>query len=148
MKIRKFKKEDAKRVAYIIHKAIFEVNSKHYSKRICKNLWKGNTPAKLIEKSKIRDMFVIEKDKVILGTASLSSNLVRTVFVNPRYHGKGVGRKLMNHIEIVAKKKGLKKLQFHSSLNAEGFYKKLGYKKIRKEYHKEFGRSILMQKKL
>jgi GNAT superfamily N-acetyltransferase len=150
MKIRKFQKEDAKKVAYIIHKAIFEVLSKDYPKRVCQNLCKGNTPSKLIEKSKIRnrDIFVLEEGNKVLGTGSLSGNMVRTVFVNPRYHGKGVGRKLMNHIEKVAKKKGLKTLQFHSSLTAEGFYKKLGYKKIRKEYHKEFGRGILMKKKL
>ena len=47
-------------------------------------------------------------------------------------HKKGVGRKLIEKIEKTAKKRKIKKLIVHSTPYAEEFYKRCGYKRIKK----------------
>ena len=98
---------------------------------------------------KRRDIYVIVDGDRILGTASLENNNVFSVFVNTTYHGKGIGQRLMEHIERVAKNRGIDRLKLPSSLTAVGFYRKLGYKKIKKVFNKSTkGYEIIMEKKL
>ncbi len=58
--------------------------------------------------------------------------MLRTMFVHPKYHKKGVGKKLVRKIESVARKKGLKKLKTDSTPYAEPFYRKCGFRKVKK----------------
>jgi GNAT superfamily N-acetyltransferase len=148
MKVRKFQNKDARKLSYLIKRALNEVNIKDYPKKVIVYLSKQNAPSKLIEKSKRRDIYVIVDGDRILGTAGLENNNVFSVFVNPAYHGKGVGQKLMGYIERVAKKRGIDRLKLPSSLTAVSFYEKLGYKKIKKVFNKSTGYAIIMEKKL
>ena len=132
----------------MIRKNLLEVNSKDYPKSAIQFLIKIHSPKQLIEKSKEKNIYVlVEKDKII-GTVSLKGDWVLTVFVNPDVHGRGLGRKLMEYIENVAKKRKITKLTLPSSITAEKFYKKLGYKKIERKKHKECGVVILMTKRI
>jgi len=54
------------------------------------------------------------------------------MFVNPKHHKKGIGRKLIENIEEIAKSKGRRKLKVGSTIFAEKFYQKLGYKRKKK----------------
>jgi GNAT superfamily N-acetyltransferase len=148
MRIRKFRKEDAQKVSNLIRKALVEVNSKDYSRKIITNLCKIYSPKGLMDITKKRDIYVAVEGDKILGTASLQGDAIYGVFVNPRYHGKGIGTKLMNYVEKVAKRRGLKSVGLPASLTAYGFYKKLGYKKFREEVTEKAGRVIIMKKKL
>ena len=130
MKIRKFQDKDARKLSYLIKRALNEVNIKDYPKSVIVRLSKYNTPSKLIERSRGRDVYVVVDGDRILGTAGLENNYVFSVFVDPTYHGKGIGQMLMTHIERAAGKRGMDKLTLASSLTAVGFYEKLGYKKV------------------
>ncbi|MBW2981995.1 GNAT family N-acetyltransferase [Candidatus Woesearchaeota archaeon] len=132
MKIRKFRKQDAKKVEYLIKQAQLITLKGFYPKKILDFFCKRNTVSKIIEKSKEIDLFVGVEDDKILGISGLKENQVRKFYVNPRYQGKGVGRKLMDNLEKIAKKRKIKKLISHSTLYAEGFYKKLGFKRIKR----------------
>ncbi|MFH1420366.1 MAG: GNAT family N-acetyltransferase [Candidatus Aenigmatarchaeota archaeon] len=149
MQIRKFKKGDEIKVSNIIRRCLREVNSKDYHKKVITNLCKFFTPSQIIKNSKNRTIFVaIENDKLV-GTASLKGDKVFTVFVNSDMHGKGIGSKLMDKIEDLAKKKGYKTIKVPASLTAFEFYKKRGYKKIKIVHSKEHGdTTIEMKKKL
>jgi len=48
--------------------------------------------------------------------------------------GKGIGRALMQFAENLARDRGYKKITMHARKNATGFYEKLGYKKVGKEF--------------
>jgi N-acetylglutamate synthase-like GNAT family acetyltransferase len=151
IKIRKFKKEDAKKVDYLIKQAQLITLKDYYPKRIIEWFCKRNTPSKIIAKSKQIELFVAVEEDKILGINGLKENQVRKFYVNPKYQRKGVGRKLMENIENLAKKRKIKKLIVHSSLYAEGFYKKMGFKRIKKittsKNNIKFD-EILMEKKL
>jgi predicted N-acetyltransferase YhbS len=146
--IRKLKKEDAKKVSNIIRKCLREVNSKDYPKKAITSLCNFFTPSLIIRNLKDRTIFVaVENDKVI-GTASLKDDTVFTVFVNPNIHGKGIGSKLMDKVESLAKKNGYKIIKVPSALTSFEFYKKRGYKKIKVVHSKDHGDTIEMEKKL
>lgn len=95
-------------------------------------------------------MLVYEEGGKILGTAniSLEEKYIGSVFVNPDYHKRGIGTQLMNAIENYARDHCLKKVYVHSSLNAQEFYKKRGFKKIKRVFNPNVGLTIKMRKKL
>jgi len=151
MKIRKFRKQDAKKTYYLIKKAHLINLKSFYPKKIIDFFCRRNTPSKIIEKSKEIDLFVAVENNKILGINGLKQNQVRKFYVNPRYQKKGVGKKLMKNVENIARKRKINKLIVHSSLYADGFYKKMGFKRIKRittnKNNIKFD-EILMEKKL
>jgi GNAT superfamily N-acetyltransferase len=148
IEIREFRREDAGKVSCLIRKTLIEVNSKDYPQDVIRFLCENYSPQRIIEKSSNRQIYVAVDDGRILGTASLKDDIALGLFVNPEFHGKGIGTKLMSHIEVAARKRGYKSIRLPSSITAYEFYKKLGYKKVRDEYSREFGKAIIMGKSL
>ena len=105
-------------------------------------------PSKIRDKIKKRLFYIALIGKKIVGTISLEENTIYTLFVNPDYHNKGIGRKLMNFIEKVALEKGHKTVELPSSITAHKFYKKLGYKDVKKIKPEGYGHMFIMKKKL
>ncbi len=137
MKIRKAKPSDAKEISRLRIKTLTEVNIRtnpdYYSKKQVKDLIEQNTPKRISKKMKERDMFCITDKSKILGVIDLKKNEIGGLFVRGDYIKQGIGRKLIKFIEDYAKKKGIKKTVLYSSIYAENFYKRLGYKLIHKK---------------
>ncbi|MBL7148144.1 MAG: GNAT family N-acetyltransferase [Nanoarchaeota archaeon] len=148
MKVRKFRKEDARKLYFLIRKNLLEVNIKDYPKKIIQNLVEEHKPKKLIKQSRKRDMYVLTHNNLVLGTASIENDGIFTVFVHLEYHGKGIGKRVMNYVENIMRKRAIKKVKVPSSITALGFYKKFGYRKVKKVNDKKFGKYIIMCKKL
>lgn len=132
MKLRKFKKEDTKKVCYLIRRNMKEILPNFYPKDVVDFLYNHETPKKFLKRGKNRIYIVAVKGKRIIGIAGLEENDVKSFFVNPSFHKKGIGKLLINEIEKIAKSRNLKKLIVNSSFNAQGFYEKCGFKKVRK----------------
>jgi GNAT superfamily N-acetyltransferase len=148
MIIRKVKKEDAGEVSNIIRRCLREVNSKDYTKKVVSSLCDFFTPALIIKNMGDRTIYVaVENDKII-GTASLKGDKVFTVFVNPDYHGRGVGSKLMDKVEELAKENRYRIVKVPSGLSSVEFYKHRGYKEIKRIHSKDHGDTIEMEKRL
>lgn len=148
IEIREFKDQDALEASDLIRKTLSEENSKFYPVSVIKFMVNEFTPRFLVELSKEREFFVaIEKSK-ILGTITLIKDYIGTVFVNPDYHGKGIGTKLMEAIENLAKERKIEELRLNSSINAVDFYEKLCYKKGEQSQSEEYGVTYEMRKAL
>jgi N-acetylglutamate synthase-like GNAT family acetyltransferase len=133
MKIRNFKKSDAKRCSEIIYSCVDL--SKKTTKSDKDHLKKIYTPlktAKLLEKS---DFFVVENNKKVIGMGRLQNNKIATIYFDPKFHKKGGGRLIMGKLEALAKKRKLRKIWLESLLQSIGFYEKLGFKKVKRLYH-------------
>lgn len=79
-------------------------------------------------------LYVIKEDKII-GYALLDKKdrflEVELICVGPEGRAmKGVGKKLMETAETIAKEYGLPEIQLDAQIKAEGFYKKLEYTNI------------------
>lgn len=55
---------------------------------------------------------------------------VRAVYVHPEVHGRGVGAAVLARLEAEAGRRGLDELVCWSSLNANGFYDRAGYRRV------------------
>lgn len=131
MIIRKFKDTDAKDICKIIKRNDLEVTSKYYPKKVI-DFWTSKiNPLDIIEKSKTRACFVATLKKKVVGYISLEDNEIKKLFVNPGHHKLGMGKELINHIIEFSEEKNLKNLIVKSTIYAESFYKKFGFKKIR-----------------
>lgn len=132
MKIRELKSSDARRASYLIRKTIRECLPGYYSEEVIEALSRTNTPKSLLKRAESRQYFVAEENNVLAGIMGLQGNEVKTSFVNPRFQGRGVGSKLLEKVESLAKQRGIKELRVLSSIGAEDFYKRMGFKRIKK----------------
>ena len=146
--IRKFQQKDAKEVSDLIRKTLKQVNRKDYSNEVIENLCEIYSPKNIINSSHKKQIFIAVINSQIVGTASLENNVIKGVFVDPEFHDRKIGTKLMKKIEELAKSKGIKKLILPSSITAKSFYKKMGYKKIKEIIDKKCGKVILMEKNI
>lgn len=128
MKIRKATKEDARKISILRRKTLRKINSKSYPKKIVDILIQKNSGKDIKEKMQKRKMFCAIENEKIIGTIDLEGNKIGGLYVHPDFTGRGIGKKLLEYIENYTRKEGIKKLMLYSTLNAENFYKKYGYK--------------------
>lgn len=69
----------------------------------------------------------------VVGTARLralddATGKVERVAVHQAYRGEGLGRRLMDRVETLARERGMGVLVLHSQTAVEGFYETLGYR--------------------
>ena len=59
---------------------------------------------------------------------------LRYMAVDEHYQKQGVGRLIVEHMEVYAQSSSAQQLFFHARENAVGFYQKLGYQMIEQSY--------------
>lgn len=145
--VRVARESDAEDVSEVILRALREINSKDYSPDVIQRVELSFSPSAVRELMRKREVFVATIAERIVGTASRDGSVVRTVFVAPDAQGQGVGRRLMGEVELAARDTGVKMLMVPSSVTAEAFYSKLGFKAVHDSYHGE-ERTIIMERAL
>lgn len=143
--IRRAQHGDAQAISRIVIAALRESNSLDYPAEVIAQLEQSFSPTAVSALLDSRVVFVAAKQNDLLGTASLDGEVVRTVFVAPIHHGTGIGRQLMKAIHTAAIRAGVTALRVPSSITAQGFYARLGYRKLRDEFH-GVERTIVMEK--
>jgi GNAT superfamily N-acetyltransferase len=146
--IRAFEPSDAQQVAALIQKALREVNSADYPAEVITWLCDHFSPEMLCELMARRDVLVAVVDGVAVGTASIEEDVAYTVFVDPRYHGRGIGTRLMQEIEGLATALGYCAIRVPASVSAVGFYTKLGYREIERIETEHAGLNVIVEKRL
>lgn len=134
--------------AEVIKRNLEEVNCKDYPPKVIDAMIKYYSPDNLNKLAVKRLVYVVEVEGTIKATGSLEGNGIYTVFVNPDYHGSGLGRLLMEYLEEQAATRGYEVTTLDASLTAFPFYAKMGYKEVRSIESEEFGKAVVMEKKL
>ncbi|HTF30316.1 MAG TPA: GNAT family N-acetyltransferase [Flavitalea sp.] len=96
------------------------------------------TPEEL-EKEKDEILIGAFEEEKMLGCCMLiksdpSTVRMRQMAVLNNLQGKGIGRALMQFAENIARDLGYKKLTMHARVTAVGFYEKLGYSVVGKQF--------------
>jgi len=106
---------------------------------------------------KIHKCFVVEEKSKILGFATYTSNEGETkiswIGVDPKFHRKGIGTRLLKRLEKELKKSGIKELRVETVAKSikykpyeitRTFYEKIGFKveKVRKTKDKDTGKEF------
>jgi len=101
-----------------------------------------------MEKRNIRDVYmpntdtwVFEDRDMIIGFISMMGNEVGAIFVRPDYHGRGVGRQLM---DFVADFHEVMEVEvFERNVVGRAFYDKYGFEFVEELIHKETNNRVL-----
>ena len=80
-------------------------------------------------------LIALDSDEEVVGTGRLHFNSkqegqIRYMAVNESIQRKGLGSSIVLELEMIAKKKGAKKMVLNARENALNFYLSLGYKEI------------------
>ena len=145
--VRAARAEDAAAISKVIIAALRESNALDYPPEVIAQVKQNFAAPQILSLMSQRQVYVAIDDQIVVGTASLDQQVIRSVFVAPEQQGKGIGRRLMARIESVAATHGLKELRVPSSITAEGFYALLGFQKVRDEFHGA-ERTVIMFKHL
>jgi GNAT superfamily N-acetyltransferase len=145
--IRPARDDDAADVSALILRALRETNASDYTDEIIERVSQSFSPAAVLQFIGKRTVFVATIDGRVVGTASLDGTVVRTVFVSPDAQGRGIGRQLMAEIERAARERTIAALTVPSSVTAEAFYARLGFRAVRDSWHGD-ERTIIMERSL
>jgi N-acetylglutamate synthase-like GNAT family acetyltransferase len=145
--IRHAREDDADEISAVILSALRETNAKDYAREIIERVEHGFSPSAVVELIGKRIVFVAAIGSRVVGTASLDGSVVRTVFVAPDVQARGIGKLLMAEIERTARERNIPKLAVPSSISAETFYVRLGFRAVRDSYYGE-ERTIMMERSL
>ena len=133
-KIRRFESKDAEEVATLIRKTLQVTNVKDYAKEDIEALVKMHTPEHVIERASWTHFYVVCDETVIIGCGAIGSywgkedeSSLFTIFVLPEYQGKGVGRKIIETLELDEFFLRAKRVEIPASITACEFYRKMGY---------------------
>ena len=94
------------------------------------------TPDRYLPAMQQFDFFVAE-DSRILGFVILDVNgaELNAIYLHPDAIGRGVGRRLFEHAERLARDHSVSELKVRSTLNAVGFYEACGFSRVRESVH-------------
>lgn len=144
VEIRRATAGDAEAVYEIVLRALRETNARDYPASVIDRLVL-TLPEGVASKLEEWHAYVAVVDGGIVGTGSLSGKTVRAVFVHPEYQGRGIGTKLMDAVENAANAEFEGILGVQSSITAQPFYAKRGFKVVREAFYGE-ERTIVMSK--
>jgi GNAT superfamily N-acetyltransferase len=142
--IRRARAGDAEAVYEVVLRAVRETNARDYPASVIDRL-AASLPEKVASKLEEWRAYVAIVDGRIVGTGSLDGQIVSSVFVHPNYQGRGVGAKLMDAIETAADGRSGSVLTLQSSITAQAFYAKRGFRVVREALYGE-ERTIHMSK--
>ena len=83
------------------------------------------------------ETWVFEQEGVVVGFVALIGNEVGGLFVHADYHGRGIGRALMDHARSIRTVLGL--VVFDGNKVGRAFYEKYGFRQVGEEVHEETG---------
>ena len=145
--IRPAETSDADQISALVQRTIRISNAKDYSAAVIDRVVANFSPDAVQTLLSQRVVLVATQGAAVVGTASLDSDTVRTVFVDPKAQGNGIGRQLMAAVEALARRNGTVLLQVPASLTAQSFYARLGYAGLRDAQHGD-ERTIIMAKQI
>ena len=138
---------DVAALSELIRRTVRRSNAGDYAAPVVELIAANHAPDKVAQRLVERDVFVCLEGHRIVGTIGLESDRLRSLFVEPGLQGKGVGARLVAHLEAHARQAGVAELHLSSSITARGFYERLGYRMIRFDERHD-GSTFLMSKML
>lgn len=130
MQIRPATTADAKEF-HRIHTSAVNTTCKDFYTTIQIKAWlKGRSPEGYHEGINKGQMYTAEDKGKIVGFGHAVTGEVIAVFVDPAFHKKGIGKLLLDYGLKIASKDHTK-VKVESTINAENFYKKYGFVKVK-----------------
>ena len=136
--IKKVRKENSKEISELIFRVFNKFIANNFEEQSIEKWLHGHSPREQEKRMKIRDIYVaLDKNKIIGVIEGNKQDKIVGLFIDEKYQRQGIAKILVKRIELLYKKRGIKKIKIFSSLYAQKFYKKVGYKKSTKLIKKD-----------
>lgn len=134
MQLRKAVRNDAPAMWAVRTAAIRGIGREYYSQEDMIKWSPEQMPASFPEMIEKFEWLVIEADGDIVATGALDTEKqsIEAIFVKPKHQGKGFAKQILDRLEDLAKARDFKKVTLESTLSAEVFYNKSGYRSLEK----------------
>ncbi len=136
MKIRLAKDKDFAAIARFHRQTIYHINSKDYPKKMI-DVWSKRSKADRFRRSagKCKRWVAVQNNKIV-GFCDHNFNCeLWGLYIHKDFINRGIGSRLLKTAEESLKKSGCKKILIKASITAKDFYKKHGYRVIKKSFH-------------
>ncbi|MCX2981403.1 GNAT family N-acetyltransferase [Halieaceae bacterium IMCC14734] len=90
------------------------------------------------------DTWVVEVNGVVRGFIALMGNEVGAIFLHPDYHGKGIGKALMDKAQSMHG--NLEVEVFKANTVGRRFYSRYGFEHLEEKFHEPTGQQLLRLK--
>ena len=122
--------DDCEALCEIHISSIRELCREHHSDAEIEVWTKGRTPERYKSHIINQNVFIAQHKNTAVGfsTFNIKTGEIIQLYVHPEYAGKGVGSRILVNILNIAEKADLNEIHCNSSLNAEKFYLKAGFK--------------------
>lgn len=134
IRIRKFTEDDAEEVSAVVVTTLRISNSKDYPPALLEEIVNNMQPVNILERAGWTHFYVAEDDNRIIGCGAIGpywgkvdESSLFTIFVLPEYHGKGIGRMIVETLEQDEFFLRAKRVEIPSSITSVNFYRHMGY---------------------
>ena len=135
IQVRRYKDGDAPAICKIIREDILSENIYDYTQEEIENLIKSQNEELIEKRAKEFHVYVFMDSGKIVGVGmigpywgSLTESSFFTIFIDPTYKGKGLGRKIIETLEEDEYYKRASRIEIPASITAVEFYKHMGWK--------------------
>ncbi|KIC41904.1 hypothetical protein RA27_00355 [Ruegeria sp. ANG-R] len=140
--------EHAEGISKVICDAIRRVNAEDYPAAEIGRLVSNFSTFHVLDFLKKRLTIVALSDNEVVGTGSLQDYELKSLFVTPDLHRRGIGSTLVAELEKAASERGLRELKVSSSLSAIKFYSSLGYVEESRQFFGEEETVVMVKTKI
>jgi len=127
MSIRSFDAADLAPVLQLIHRTIDVCYSGVYPPRAVRFFKEFHSPDSILDRHAAGEVLVVEDNGELIATGSVVGSEITGVFVDPRLQRLGIGRRLMDDLEGIARAGGHASAEISVSLPSRRFYESRGY---------------------
>ena len=135
MELRKARINDIMQIKLLLDRNFNEVMSNSHSKTVLDKYIAHNSVESLTSQLKWKNVYVVEQDGEIIatgafvnyGSVDVPKYSVSNLYVKPELHSTGIGRLLFNQLLQDANEINADTFHVPSSMNAIGFYEKMGF---------------------
>lgn len=121
--------EEAEPASALVRAAIHSAFPACYSVEVVEAVAAANTAEFLRGLAPQQTNYVLAEDGAIVGVTGLKRNEIGHLFVHPNHFGRGIGRRLVAFAAERFREAGHADMIVCSSLNAEGFYARCGFRR-------------------
>ena len=126
--------KDAEAVSELIRTTISISNKKDYPQEVIDQFIETETPEHVLQRASWTHFYVVESGDKIVGCGAIGpfwgkedESSLFTIFVDPDYQGKGIGKLIINALENDEFFLRAKRIEIPASITGVPFYLKMGY---------------------
>ena len=134
LSVRRLEESDAQAVSALIRKTISISNKKDYPEDLMDQLIERETPEHVLQFASWTHFYVVTDGDAVIGCGAIGpywgkedESSLFSIFVDPEYQGRGVGRKIIGILENDEFFLRAKRVEIPASITGVPFYLQMGY---------------------